>query len=96
MLFMAKVPKFGRYGVPRPHLLHQAGVGRAQPLGEVAHQGAAEMQLRLDAHPLQRGRLEFGEQQVGHGFDAGLAQQLAAADVSQSLAYLSGSERQAR
>src|SRR5688572_30904182 len=39
-------------------------VGEGQAVGDVAHQRARELQLGAEAHPVQRGRLELGEQQV--------------------------------
>ena len=47
----------------------------------VAHQRAREVELRAEAHLLERLGLELGDDQVGHRLDGGVARLLAAADV---------------
>src|SRR5512134_3990216 len=61
---------------------NQADVGEGEAVGDVAHQRAREVKLRAEAHLLQRGGLELGEQQLAHRLDRGMTpRRLAAADV---------------
>src|SRR4051812_27105061 len=56
-----------------------AGVGEREAIAHVAHQGAREVQLCADAHLLERLRLEFGDDDVGHRLHGGMARLFAAA-----------------
>src|SRR5688572_852676 len=60
---------------------NEADVSERKPVGDVAHQRAREVKLRAEAHFLQRGGLELGEQQLAHRLDRGVARLLAAADI---------------
>src|SRR5258706_13861940 len=77
----------------RTRSAREALVGEDQPVDDVAHQRARHVQLRLLAHLLQRLRNEFGDQDVAHRLDGGVAGLLAAADVrhlAEALALVHG------
>src|SRR5688572_10982275 len=62
-------------------LTRDARVRQDQPVDGIAHQGARQVELRAEAHRLQRLGIELGHDHVGHRLDGGVARLLAAADV---------------
>ena len=49
-------------------LAGDAGVGEREALGNIAHERARELELRAEAHFVERGWLELGEKQIGMRF----------------------------